>query len=74
LSGLSTDKPGFAALGDKHLEIVQKSPHPGLGVIEWEPLRSLKNGRELAKGVQPNIDSLRGQIRAREARIKSLLK
>jgi hypothetical protein len=63
----------FAALGEGHLEVEQKSPYAGLGVIEWEPLRSKLNGRELAAGVQFNIDSLKEQIDAREQEIKQLL-
>jgi hypothetical protein len=63
----------LAALGDKHLEVPQKSPYPGFGVIEWEPLRSKRTGRELAADVQVNIDHLEGEIASRQNAIKRLL-
>jgi hypothetical protein len=63
----------FAALGDDHLEVVQKSPHAGLGVIEWQPLKSKLNGTELAAAVQPNVDSLKTEIAWRKKRISALL-
>jgi hypothetical protein len=63
----------FKALGDRHLEVPQKSPYPGYGVIEWEPLRSKHTGSELAAGVRGNIDHLQSEIARREQQIKELL-
>jgi hypothetical protein len=66
-------RAAFVALGDKHLEVPQKMPYPGYGVIEWEPIRSLKTGKELAQGLEDNISALRKQIAAREDEIRELL-
>jgi hypothetical protein len=54
----------IAALGDKQLEVPQKSPYPGYGVIEWEPLRSKQTGQELAEALQGNISSSRRSLPA----------
>ncbi len=63
----------FAALGDEHLQVEQKSPHAGLGVIEWAPLLSKHTGREMAEQQQGNIDSIQGEIAQREMAIAELL-
>jgi hypothetical protein len=64
----------FAALGTKHVEVVQKSPYPPFGVIEWAPLKSKLNGKELSAAVKVNIDSIEQQISSREQQIAALLK
>src|SRR5262245_32312833 len=64
----------LAALGDRHVEIQQSSYHQGFGmVIEYQALRSLKTGKQLAKVHETRADELRAEISKREAEIAELL-
>lgn len=63
------------AAGKSHLEI----PNPASGhyahwgIVEFEPLRSVKTGNELAKAVQQQIAEIHNEIERREAAIAELL-
>jgi hypothetical protein len=63
----------LAALGDKHLGQPVKTHYPGIGLVEWQPLLSVKTGKELAADVQRHIDEIQGEISGRERRIQALL-
>jgi hypothetical protein len=63
----------LTALGDKHLEQPVKTCYPGLGEVEWQPLLSVKTGKQLAGDVQFQIDHIQGEITGREQRIQALL-
>jgi hypothetical protein len=63
----------LAALGDEKLQVEQKVPYPGLGVIEFEPVRSRYSGAEMAAALQGQVDHLRSEITSREKTIKDLL-
>jgi hypothetical protein len=43
-------------------------------VIEFEPLRSVKSGAELAREMGANIDHIKAEIKARQREIDELLK
>jgi hypothetical protein len=63
----------FESLGDGHLEVPQSSPYKAYGMIEWQPVRSLLTGKELAAKVQPRIDEIQGEIDRREQLIAEVL-
>jgi hypothetical protein len=57
------------------------TPNPASGyshqygcVIEFEPLRSVKSGAELAREMGANIDHIKAEIKARQREIDELLK
>jgi hypothetical protein len=63
----------LAALGNKQLQQPVKTHYPGIGLVEWQPLLSVKTGKELAADVQRHIDEIQGEITGREQRIQALV-
>jgi hypothetical protein len=73
--GRYLDRQKFFAdqVDDGHLEVPQSSAYKGYGMIEWQPVRSLLTGKELAAKVQPRIDEIQGEIDRREQLIAEIL-
>jgi hypothetical protein len=64
----------FAALGKRHVEWPASTYDQRYGTtIEWEPLKSKKNGLELAAAMDTEIGSLRASVEAAEAEAKELI-
>jgi len=64
----------LAALGDERVEIPQRSFDQRYGMeIQWEPVRSVSSGRELAEKVAGDLEHLRSEIARREHEIERLI-
>jgi len=70
---LEERKARLVALGDNHLEQAIRTHYPGVGQVDWQPLRSQLTGAELAANVQRNIATIQAEIAGRERRIQALL-
>jgi hypothetical protein len=71
---MEAQRDALAALGDRHVEIAQKSIDARYRVeIQWEPLRSILSGSELAAEVEATIGPLRQELARTEGRIAELL-
>jgi hypothetical protein len=60
-------------LGEKHLEQPVETHYRGVGLVQWQPLVSVKTGTGLAADVQRHISEIQGEIDGRERRIQALL-
>jgi hypothetical protein len=71
---MEQQRDALAALGDRHVEIVQKSFDQRFRVeIEWQPIRSKLTGNQLAAEIENSIVELRQQLASTESRIEGLL-
>ena len=70
---LEDRKARLLELGERRLEQSVKSHVPGIGEVQWEPLKSLKDGNCLAADVQLKISHIEAEISDREQRIQALL-
>ena len=63
----------FRAIGKGHVERKQEMHDPHLGLLRFEPLRSLETVDELADKAQKPVDELLAVLVANEQQIKQLL-
>lgn len=69
-----TQHAALSALGKEHVTMPMKSYDVRYHIeVEWEPIKSLYSGDELAARIQERIDSSEGRIAELEAEIARLL-
>ena len=71
---MEQQRDALAALGDRHIEIAQKSYDQQFGIeVEWQPIRSVKTGNQLAAELDASIEPLRAELTRTEATVSRLL-
>ena len=74
LARLQKRHDAFTEIGDDHVESAFESYDQRFNtMIQWQPMRSILSGHQLAARVKVNLEHLRGEIAKSEAEIERLL-